>query len=272
MQQRLNPEVNYSTILCDGMSKWRSRHLVEDYRFDIYSGFTRLSLDFRDELLANPNIGLGGRNVVFDYDENRLSVVWTSKDETGRRFAMTHDGNQVSMDEMIGYLNHPLGALVSITQDHMDKARVCSGPAPLPTAPRITLSGVALEAVASHRDVSTFLFTKTGKGMSLDIKLAEESALPVSADGEGARMISFGLSPDELALSWGTGTGRTEERSWPIDILGEMELSRDILPDLIGFAYRTITGDREQDYRGKSANPVWRLIRRLEMSGDGEAR
>lgn len=263
----VDPEVNYSTILCDGMSKWRSRHLVEDFRFDIYSGFTRLALEFRKELVAEGKIELGSRDVVFDYDDRRLSVVWMDRQSNGWRFAMSPDEfDAPALDNMIGYLNYPLGALVAITQDHMDRATSCSGPVPLPSAPHLSLRAQHLEAVVNHRDVSTFLFTKTPDGMSLDVKLDEGSQLPLRMDSSGSRMVSFGFSPEELTLSWGSGTGRVEERGWRLADLGATRLEREIMPDLLGLAYSTITGERETDFRGKSSNPVWRLIRQIEAS------
>jgi hypothetical protein len=273
MKRHLNPEVNYSTILFEGMAKWRPSHLVANYGFDIFAGFTRLSIEFRDELLERTPILVGSKNVVFDYDHTRLSVTWTGRDGKGWRFALSPEaGGDVGIDNMIGFLNYPLGALAAITQDHMALATRCQGrmPADMPRAPFVHLDWSHLEAVGRHDDVSAFMFTKTDTGMNIDIKLADASSLPVTADKAGARMMSFSVFPDRLSLEWGAGTGRIEERSWAIDDLGALEFNRDILSDLMGFAYRTLTGEREEDLRGKAANPVWRLVNQIEATGVGK--
>lgn len=262
---KVDPEVNYSTILCDGMSKWRANHLVEDFQFDIYSGFTRLSIDFRKELVASDKIALGAGAVTFDYDETRLSVAWKDRDERGWRYALKPEGiDPIELDNMIGYLNHPLGALVTITEEFMARAMQCSGPVALPYAPHISLKAAHLERVGGHRDVSTFLFTKSRTGMTLDIKLEDHAQLPVVPDVEGNRMLSFGFSPDALTLSWGAGPDQMDKRGWTIDEIGQTRMEREIMPDLMSFAYETITGDREADFRGKSSNPVWKLIKMIE--------
>ena len=265
MGRSVEPEVNYSTILCDGMSKWRPKHFVEDFRFDVYSGFTRLTLLFRQELVSGGKIELGGREVVFDYDEKRLCVAWKDRQDRGWRFALSpEDGGQPVMDNMIGFLNYPLGGLATITQEHMDSAVSYTGPVPLPSAPHLSLTAGHLEAVVGHPDVSTFLFTRTTDGMSLDVKLSDSALLPVSRGEDGSRMVSFGFTPDVVTLSWGSGTGRVEERGWSLSEIGETAMERDVMPDLMGFAYRTITGEAMSDFRGKSSNPVWRIIRHLE--------
>lgn len=273
MRRHLNPEVNYSTILFEGMAKWRPNHLVENYAFDVFAGFTRLSIEFRDELLERTPIPIGSKNVVFDYDHTRLSVTWTGRDGKGWRFAISPESTGgVGIDNMIGFLNYPLGALAAITQDHMALATRCQGkmPVDMPRAPFVRLDWSHLESIGRHGDVSAFMFTKTDTGMSIDVKLADASSLPVTKDENGARMMSFGISPDRISLAWGAGTERIEERSWVIDVLGALEFERDILSDLMGYAYRALTGEREADLRGKAANPVWRLVNHLEAAGVGK--
>ncbi|MBY3155581.1 hypothetical protein HFO56_24960 [Rhizobium laguerreae] len=273
MTRQLNPEVNYSTILFEGMAKWRPNHLVESYAFDVFSGFTRLSLRFRDELLERTPLQVGSKDVVFDYDHTRLSVTWTGRDGRGWRFAMSPEtAGGVGIDKMIGFMNYPLGALATITQEHMSLATRCPGPMPadMARAPFVRMDWSHLEAVGRHRDVSAFMYTKTEQGMSLDVKLTEASSLPVRLDDTGARMMSFGITPERFSLAWGAGKGRAEERSWIIEDLGRSTFESDILSDLIGFAYRVVTGEREADVRGKAANPVWRLVNLIESTGVGK--
>lgn len=270
MRQKLDPVVNYSTILFEGMAKWRPNHLVDTYSFDIYPGFTRLAIRFREDLIERTPIPVGSPDVVFDYDETRLSVIWTGRDGKGWRFSMSPEAEKgVGIDNMIGFLNYPLGALATITQDHMDEAKRCQGvmPSDMPRAHSVRLDWHHLEAVGKHRDVAAFMFTKNETGMSLSVKLKETSQLPVRAGGDGSRIVSFDFSPDVLSLRWGAEDGEVNERSWSIEDLGATRMACDILPDLIGFSYRTLTGEKEADIRGKSVNPVWKLVRNIEASG-----
>jgi hypothetical protein len=270
MRRHLDPEVNYSTILFEGMAKWRPSHLVEAYSFDVFPGFTRLSIRFREDLIERTPIPVGSRDVIFDYDETRLTVTWTGRDGKGWRFSMSPESiGGPGIDNMIGFLNYPLGALATITQDHMSLATRWQGamPADMPRAPSIRLEWSDLEAVGKHRDVSAFMFTKTEKGMNLCVKLKDTSPLPVGRGDDGSRILSFDFTPEDLSLSWGTDNGGVDERSWPLEAIGRTEFACDILPDLMGHTYRTLTGEKEADIRGKAANPVWRLFRSIEDSG-----
>jgi hypothetical protein len=264
----LNPEVNYSTIVCTGLSKWKTEHLVDDYRFEVYDDRTRLHISFSDRLVSNAKVGLGARHVMFEYGVDTLSMYWQGRQKGQLRFRITPDDDRLSPDDMIGFLNHPLGAIVTVTQDHLDRASVCDAVKP-PEGPQVGIAAAALEALVSHPDISTFLLTRAEKGMALDLKLSAETTMPVFADGEGNRMVCFSVYTDRLDLSWATGAGRTEERSWQLRELDRYRSPDGALTDLMGIAITSISGDEERDFRGKASNPVWRMVRGLEICLEG---
>jgi hypothetical protein len=270
MRRHLDPEVKYSTILFEGMVKWRANHLVETYHFDIYPGFTRLTIKFGVELIEGTALPIGQRDVVFDYDETRMSVIWTDRAGKKWRFSMSPDANKdISTDDMIGFLNYPLGALATITQEHMNWAKQFNGvmPTGMPRTPSLRIDWSHLEAEGRHKDVAAFMFTKIEAGMCLSVKLNDKSPLPVYSGADGTRVVSFCFSPDNLSFRWENQRGEISERGWEVEALGKTQLHCDILTDLMGYSYRAITGENEADIRGKAVNPVWRMVRNIDTSG-----